>query len=86
MVHPIDREVETYEDNEGGIKTATNRFSSRRVRHIDVKHHMLRDVVDEGVIKVKHTMSREQHADASTKALGVETLDRHRDLLLKIRT
>ena len=39
------------EDNEGAIKMANNKHSSRRTRHIDVKHHIVRDVVEEGLVR-----------------------------------
>ena len=35
-------------DNEGAIKMANNKFRSRRTRHIDIKHHVVRDAVDPG--------------------------------------
>ena len=35
---PISDNIGIREDNEGGIKMATNHFSSRRTRHVDVKH------------------------------------------------
>ena len=47
IVPPIDNNIRVHEDNEGVIKMTENRFSSRRTRHIDVKHHMVRDAVDE---------------------------------------
>ena len=47
MVPPIDYNTHVHEDNEGAIKMAEKRFSSRRIRHyIDVKHHMVRDAAD----------------------------------------
>ena len=39
IVPPIDIDIKIHEDNQGAIKMATNRFSSRRTRHVDVKHH-----------------------------------------------
>ena len=69
MVPPIDYSIRVHEDNEGAIKVADNMFSSRRTRHIDVKHHMVRDVVDGGIIRVDYVKSREQHADILPKAI-----------------
>ena len=45
----IDDNIAIREDNEGAIKMATNRFSSRRTRHVDVKHHIVRNAVESGV-------------------------------------
>ena len=46
LTPPIDNSIVIREDNEGAIKMATNRFSSRRTRPTDVKHHIVRDAVE----------------------------------------
>ena len=48
LTPPIDDTIIIREDNEGAIKMATNRFSSRRTRRVDVKQH--RDAVDSVVV------------------------------------
>ena len=73
MVPPIDYNIRVHEDNEGAIKMAGNRFSSRRSRHIEVKHHMVRDAVDGGMIHVEYVKSGEQHADVRTKAIDAKS-------------
>ncbi|CAN0306497.1 unnamed protein product [Ascophyllum nodosum] len=85
MVPPIDYNIRVHEDNEGAIKMAENRFSSRRTRHIDVKHHMVRDAVDGGIIRVEYVKSREQHADVLTKAIDAKSFERHARFLLNVR-
>ena len=45
LTSPIDDNIITREDNEGAIKMAISRFSSRRTRHVDVKHHIVHDAV-----------------------------------------
>ena len=42
------------EDNEGAIKMATNRFSSKRTGHVDVKHHIVSDAVESGVVRIHY--------------------------------
>lgn len=42
----IDHKIAVYEDNEGAIETTTYRVNSRRTRHIDVKHHVVRDAME----------------------------------------
>ena len=85
MVPPIDYNIRVHEDNEGAIKMAENRFSSRRTRHIDVKHHMVRDAVDGGIIRVEYVKSREQHADVLTKAIDAKSFEKHARFLLNVR-
>ncbi|CAN0008123.1 unnamed protein product, partial [Sphacelaria rigidula] len=65
---PTDAGIPLHKNNQGAI-TMANSFSSRRTRHIDVKHHVVRDVVDSGIIRVKYVKSGEQHADILSKAL-----------------
>ena len=54
------------EDNHGAIKMANSRHSSKRTRHNHIKHHILRDAVDEGFrfslgIKRRAMSSAEYH-------------------------
>ena len=37
--------------NEGAIKLATNKHSSRRTKHIGVKHHLVRTACDAGKVR-----------------------------------
>ena len=46
----IDNNIIIREYNEGAIKIATDRFSTRRTRHVDVKHHITRHAVDSGIV------------------------------------
>ena len=73
LTPPIDDNIIIREDNGGAIKMATNRFSSRRTRHEDVKHHIVRDAVESGVVRILYVKSGEQHADVLTKALDINT-------------
>ena len=84
LTPPID-DIIIREDNEGPIKMATNRFSSRRTRHVDVKHHIVRDPVESGVVRIHYVKSREQPADVLTKALDFNTFETHARFLLNAR-
>ena len=48
LTPPNDDSSVIREDNEGPIKMATNRFSSRRTRHVDVEHNIVRGTVEDG--------------------------------------
>lgn len=43
-------------------------FSSKRTRHIDMKHQMVRDVVQQGEVNIIDVKTKEHHADVLTKA------------------
>ena len=81
----IDDNIIIREDNEGAIKMATNRFSIRRTRHVDVKLHIVRDAVERGVVRIHYVKSGEQHANVLTKALDVNTFETHARFLLNAR-
>lgn len=45
------------EDNYVAIKMARSRFSRRWTRQVDVKHHVVRDVIIGGVVCAEHVCS-----------------------------
>ena len=83
MLPPIDYNIRVPHED-GAIKMTENRFSSRRTRHIDVKHHMVTDAVDGGIIRVEYVKSREQHADVLTKAMDAKSFEKQARFLLNV--
>ena len=77
LTPPIDDNIMIRDDNEGAIKMATNHFSSRCTKHVDVNNHIVRNAVESGVIRIHYVKSGEQHADVLTKALDVNTFETH---------
>jgi hypothetical protein len=52
-VHHYQREPTTmHEDNEGAVKLANNPMASHMTKHIDIRHHYTRDLVDARIIAV----------------------------------
>ena len=49
-----------FEDNQGTLQLSQNPASSLNSKHIDVRHHFLRELVREGDISVKHVPSEYQ--------------------------
>lgn len=58
------------EDNQACIAIAT-RNGSKRAKHIDIKHHFVRDEIRRGTAIVQYVDSNNQLADIFTKALTV---------------
>ena len=73
--------VNVFEDNEGAIKLATNKHASRRTKHIDVKHHLVRDASDAQRVRVTYVRSEDQHADLLTKPLDVKKFCKHANFI-----
>ena len=74
----------TLEDNEGAKAMAENPLSSGRSKHIDVRWHFIRELVEKKELKVVHVASEWQHADILTKALHVKLFKQHRKVLLNL--
>ena len=83
LTPPVDDNIIIRE--EGTIKMATNRFSSRRTSHVEVKHHIVRDAVESDVVRIRYVKSGEQHVDVLTKALYVNSFETHARFLLNTR-
>jgi hypothetical protein len=56
-------------DNESAIKLANNPISHSRTKHIDIRHHFLRDHETKGDIEIHHVSIEKQLADIFTKPL-----------------
>ena len=54
-------------DNESAVKIATNPVQHSRTKHIDIRHHFLRDHVIKGDIKIDGIGTDDQLADIFTK-------------------
>ena len=50
-----------------------------------MKHHMVRDAVDGGIIRVEYVKPREQYADVLTKAMDAKPFEKHARFLLDVR-
>ena len=56
-------------DNESVVKIATNPVQHSRTKHIDIRHHFLRDHVNKSDIKIDGIGRDDQLADIFTKPL-----------------
>lgn len=64
-----------YCDNKGAIDLSKNSKFSGRTKHIDVRHHFVRESIDSGQIAVSFVPSTHMLADALTKAIGRSKLE-----------
>ena len=67
-----------YEDNVAAEKLCKNNVHHSRTKHIDIRHHFIRETVQQGEIEVKHLASTEMLADLLTKALAFPTFSKLR--------
>ena len=65
-------------DNESAVKIANNPIQHSRTKHIEIRHHFLRDNVANGSILLRNVRSKDQLADIFTKPLNEITFNRLR--------
>ena len=82
----INKPILVHEDNEACIAVATNPMSQKRTRHIDIKHHFIRDYVSDETIKIVWCPTSEMLADIMTEALTGSALKTERPKILSNRT
>jgi hypothetical protein len=68
--HPEPLPSKLLADNKGAIAISENPRFHSRVKHIDIRFHYLRDVVEKGAVKVEFVASEDNPADLLTKSLG----------------
>ena len=56
-------------DNESAIKIAYNPVQHSRTKHIEIRHHFIRDHVARGDIELAYVPTKDQLADIFTKPL-----------------
>ena len=78
---PVEKPLIIYEDNTATIKIAQNATALKRTKHIDIRHHFIREHVENGTIKVVHVSTAEQRADIMTKVLGKQLFKRFQEMI-----
>ena len=70
-------------DNSGAYYLAINeaRNLNDRTKHIDIKHHFIREKVQQGEITIQMVLSGENVADVLTKPLARKDFERMREML-----
>jgi len=65
-------------DNTSAINITKNPCQHKRTKHIDIRHHFLRDNVEKGLISMNFYATNHQIADILTKALSREQFEKNR--------
>merc|ERR1712038_2212673 len=64
-------------DNKGAVDLANNWSVGGRTRHVEVKQHFLRDMKEQGLIRVEWLPTAENDSDLFTKNLGGPEFNKH---------
>jgi hypothetical protein len=70
-----------YCDNLSAISISKNPVQHSRTKHIDIRHHFIRELVEDGIINLEHVSSEKQLADIFTKGLDVNQFEYLRNSL-----
>jgi len=65
-------------DNESAVKLSNNPVQHSRTKHIDIRHHFIRDHVAKGDILLQNVGTKEQLVDIFTKPLDESTFSKLR--------
>ena len=74
------QETSILEDNQSAICLAKNQQVHRRTKHIDIKYHFIRDLVQAGRINLTYCASEDMVADMLTKGLPIKQFEKLRRL------
>ena len=70
-----------YCDNSSSIALPKNLVFHGRSKHIEIRYHFIRELVENGDIKMEFCKSEQQLADMFTKPLGIGTFVHLRECL-----
>lgn len=64
------KEIKIFVDNQAAIKLASNSECHKRSKHIDVRYHFIRDIVNTKQVELEYIPTTDQLADIFTKPLA----------------
>ena len=70
--------IPLFEDNGGAIQIAKHPISNSNSKHINVRHHFLRELVERKEIEIIYVASQYQHTDFLIKVLPEREFEVHR--------
>jgi Reverse transcriptase (RNA-dependent DNA polymerase) len=69
-------------DNVGAIFMAENSTATSRTRHVDTRYHFIRELIEDGIIKIIFVRSGKNRADGFTKNVSNEVYNEHLDTFI----
>ena len=62
--------IQMFNDNKSAIEIAHNTSNHSRSKHIDIKHHFIRNLIRDNQVKLDYVSTKENIADLFTKPLN----------------
>ena len=82
MLVTVDGPLVAYEDNLPAISVAKHSSHHASMKHVDLRMHFLRELVEDGTLKIEWIDTTRQLADILTKPLGPQIYEKFRDQLV----
>ena len=73
--------VKIHVDNVGAMFMANN-AGTRRTKHIDTRFHLVREFIQDDILKIEFVRSNENVADIFTKNVDEKTYSKHADKIM----
>ena len=77
VVDSIERLLKMYCDNEPAVFYCHNNKSSGAAKHIDIKFYVVKEKIQDQIIKIEHLRTEEMLADPLTKGLPPSVFREH---------
>jgi hypothetical protein len=77
--HPQSKSTVIFCDNSSAIKHSKNPVMHGESKHIDVRFHFIRELVNNGVVELQYCSTQEQVVDVMTKPLKREAFKKLRE-------
>ena len=74
----LEEPVLFHEDNKAAIAMSTNFMTTKRTKHVDIRHHVIRHWCRKDVMDFSYVDTDNQLADIMTKMLTYPAFRRHR--------
>jgi hypothetical protein len=71
-----------YQDNQGALFIEKNHSQKPRTKHIDIKYHFIKELIQEKKLIVEYKQTSEMMADIFTKPLPIRSFTKHRDNIM----
>lgn len=70
-----------YEDNQSTIKSCNSHEQLKRMKHLDIKYHFVKEKISKGYVVIEYVNTRDQLADILTKPLPRISFEKFRCLM-----
>ena len=74
--------ITIFVDNKATIYNSKNQSINPKSKHIDIRYHHIRDLVNKQIIRLKYIKSKDNLADGFTKYLNSNSMDKFRNSIL----